>query len=247
MRFQEFITESINDKGILKSVFFAGYPGSGKTTISKLIKDGALPIMNINSDIWTEWYKDMYGLDDWVEMGNDVKRLTKQDAFYHINGLLPIFIDTTGSNIKLFKRRLEYLMDIGYDTKMFFIDVSFETTKDRADRRFEAGGRYISPEFLEKAYNEINKVKSIYKQLIPDFTVIKNNDNEVTPNDIRKLYAQTVKYFNSPIKNEKGKKLVDYMREMGYHYYNQIPDEWKKENGYPVIDKKSIDWFNKKR
>lgn len=50
------ITESINDKGILKSCFICGGPGSGKSYVLSTIKSGQVPIRIVNTDIFTEYF-----------------------------------------------------------------------------------------------------------------------------------------------------------------------------------------------
>jgi len=44
-----------------------------------------------------------------------------------------------------------------------------------------------------------------------------------------------MKYLGSPIKNKKGKKLIDHMKKNGYKYYREIPEEWLIGNGYPRL------------
>jgi len=58
MKLQQFIiNESINDKGILKSVFMGGTPGAGKSYVLKKITDGNVNPRIVNTDTWTEFLK----------------------------------------------------------------------------------------------------------------------------------------------------------------------------------------------
>jgi GTPase SAR1 family protein len=51
MKFYNYINESINDKGILKSIVMCGTPGSGKSFTISRIKGGDIPIKIVNTDI----------------------------------------------------------------------------------------------------------------------------------------------------------------------------------------------------
>lgn len=243
MRLQQYINESINDKALLKAVFFVGYPGAGKTTISRLVADGSLPIMTISSDVWTEYYNNVKDLTAWDKIGGNVKRLTTTGIYHNINGLLPVFVDTTGAGMTNFKNRVQILEDMGYDISMVIVSVDKNTSIDRVTKRNQQIKRQVGMDFLSVAFDKISKAIPDFKKVIPDnFTVDNNN---ITEKDILKAYRKVTGFFNKPVKNDKGKKLIDYMKENGYKYYNEVPDAWKLENGFPLLDTSSIDWFKK--
>lgn len=247
MRFENYIystlNESINDKALLKAVFFCGFPGAGKTTISKLIMDGSLPIMTISSDIWTEYYNNFKNQADWEKIGGNVKKHTISGIYHNIDGLLPIFVDTTGANVTNFKNRVDILKNMGYDISMVIVNVDKSTSIERISQRNKDIKRQVSFDFLSHAFDQISKSIPIFKKIIPNFQIV-NNDN-ITENDILKAYREVLKFFNKPIQNDKGKKLIDFMKKNGYKYYNEVPDAWKLENDFPVLDKSSIQWFRK--
>lgn len=243
MRLLEYINESINDKALMKAVFFVGYPGSGKTTISRLVTDGSLPIMVVSSDIWTEFYGDHKGRTEWSDIGSKVKSFTITGLKTNTDGLLPVFVDTTGANIDNFRNRVNILKDIGYDVSMVIVDVKPETSVERVQKRNKEMTRQVDTDFLLKAHQQITKVLPKFKQLVPDHITVKNDN--LTDADVLKAYRKVVKFFNKPIQNEKGKKLVDYMRKQGYKYYREVPEEWKRSNGYPDITDNSLKWFKK--
>jgi len=241
---QVIISESINDKAKLKAVFFVGYPGSGKTTIAKNITDGSLPITTISSDIWTEYLGDYKGETDWSPyVEKTVKNLTIKNIVNNTDGLLPIFVDTTGANLQNFKHRVNILKDLGYDVSLVIIDVKPETSIQRVQKRNQEMSRQVGDDFLRQSFDKISKAIPKFKSVIPDNITIKNDN--ITDADILKAYRVMVKYFNSPIKNDKGKKLVDYMKENGYKYYREVPDDWKAKNGFPELSTNSMKWFRK--
>lgn len=242
MRLNTYINESINDKGILKAVFFVGYPGAGKTTIIRKIKDGSMPVVSISTDIWTEFYGKTRGVTDWDIVGDTAKRLTIADLSNKVNGLFPIYVDTTGADVGRFAKRVQFLRDVGYDVSLIVVDVSLKTSVDRVSLRNKQIQRQVDFDFVQRAYDTISKSIPTFKSIIPDNTTIVNNS--LSDQDTIKAYNIIMKKLNSPVYGEKGKKLIDFMKKMKYKYYNDVPEDWRIENGFPPIDKSSIQWFN---
>lgn len=242
MRLDNYISESINDKGILKAVFFVGYPGAGKTTLISKIKDASMPVVSISTDIWTEFFGKTQGVTDWDVVGGKAKRLTISDLSNKVNSLLPIYVDTTGADVGRFTKRVEFLRNVGYDVALVVVDVSFDTSVDRVTARNTRIQRQVDMDFVKRAYSTISKSIPMFRGVIPDNITIVNNS--LSDQDTIKAYNIIMKKLNSPIYGEKGKKLVDFMKKMGYKYYNEVPEQWRLENGYTLIDKKSIQWFN---
>ena len=243
MRLLDYINESINDKGILKAVFFVGYPGAGKTTLISKIRDGAMPVVSISTDIWTEFYGNIGQTTDWGVIGGQAKHLTVADLYNKINGLFPVFVDTTGADVSRFHKRVDLLRDMGYDVSLIVVDVDFDTSRDRVSLRNQAQQRQVDINFVRRAYDTISKSIPAFKSIIPDHVTVVNKD--LSDEDTLKAYNIIAKKLSSPISNDKGKKLVDNMKKMGYKYYQDIPVDWLTSNGFPVLDKSSIQWFNK--
>jgi len=242
MRLKSLLTESINDKGIFKALFVAGYPGSGKTTLIRKVHDGSYPVMMVNSDIWTEYYL-RFDRTAWSDIGPLVRQHSLSNVYFHLNSLLPIYVDSTGSSPVLFKQRVDILKALGYDMKMILIDVELETSKERAKRRGEMGGRKVDENYIEMAHNQINKDRGMYRSYIPDFKTVKNNEGDMTPAILNKISNEVFSFFSSPIKNDQGKKIVDFMRKKGYKYYQDIPDNEKIEQGFMLLDKSNLNWY----
>lgn len=234
------LTESINDKGIFKALFIAGYPGSGKTTLIKKIHDGSLPVMQVNSDIWTEYYL-KFDRTAWSDIGKLVKRHSLNNVYYHLNGLLPLYIDSTSTNSNMFKQRVEILKQMGYDLKMFLLDIDVGISKARALSREKAGGRHVDMEYIDKAYEIINRDKSMYKSMVPNFKVLKGD--EMTPQFINKVSNEVFSFYSSPVKSDRGKEILDFMKQQRYKYYNDIPKEIINEKGWYSLDKSTLNWY----
>lgn len=242
MRLTSLLSESINDKAIFKALFVAGFPGSGKTTMIKAVHDGSLPVMQVNSDVWTEYYM-KFDRRAWDDIGKLVKRHSLSNVYHNLNALLPLYVDSTGTNPNMFKRRVEILTEYGYDLKMIMIDVDIETSKARAKKREEGGGRVVDMKYIDKAYDQIKGDIGMYKKNIPDYKTIRNNDGEFGPKFLKKISNEVFSFFSSPIKNQKGKDIVDFMRKNGYKYYNEIPEEVKQERDWSLIERKSLKWY----
>lgn len=245
MRLQQHIVESINDKALMKAVFFVGYPGAGKTTIAKEIRDGSLPIMHISSDIWTEWFAKVKNRTEWADVGSAVKKHTISHIVNNMNGLLPVFVDTTGANMTNFKERVRVLEEMGYDTSLVVIEVSPETSAERVKDRNARIKRQVGDEFLIKAHKNIANSIPKFKAVIPNNITVNNDATPPPPEVILKAYRSAMKFFKQPVQNQKGKKLLDYMRKNGYKYYNEVPEDWRAENGYPVLNTNAMGWFKK--
>lgn len=246
MRLTQYISESINDKSILKAVFFVGYPGAGKTTIINKIKDASMPVVSISTDIWTEFYGKSdkhYGTTDWSVVGSSAKKLTVADLSNKINGLFPIYIDTTGADVGRFQKRVQFLRDVGYDVSLVVVSVALDTSVQRVSIRNQSIKRQVSHSFVRDAYDSISKSIPVFKAIIPDNITVVNDG--LTDKDTIKVYNTIMKKLREPIYGGKGKKLVDFMRDNKYKYYSDVPEEWRSANGYPSIDKSVIEWFNR--
>jgi len=242
MRFQNYINESINDKGILKAVMLGGMPAAGKTTIvKKIITDGSFPIKVVNTDKWTEHFG-----GDYVHNKTAIKKLSKTDYILTLNSLLPLYLDTTSGNLGIFKKRTDELKQMGYDVAMVFADIDVDTAIERVKERNKKIKRQVDIEFIRQKYDtfyDSGKYKSItdtpfYKQLtsILGSRPIVVNTKDLSWNTInKKIYNKVVKYLGSGIKNPRGQKLVDFMKKNGYKYYKDIPEEWLMKNGYPRL------------
>lgn len=213
MKFYNYINESINDKGIFKSIIMSGTPGSGKSfTISK-IKGGDVPIKIVNTDIWVEHF--MKNSDfNWSKYGDKSKHLTKTQLVQYLNSLLPLIIDGTSSNPSNTLKRTGILKSLGYDVGMVWVNTSLETSLKRNKNR----DRQVDEDFLKSVFEKAEKLKPYYKTQFSYFVEINNDDGELTDDIIIKCYNKTQNFFNSPLKNPIGNSLIEEMKEQGHKY-----------------------------
>ena len=158
MRLIDFLSESIEDKGILKSVFLAGHPGSGKTYTMDKIKSGQIEPRIVNTDKMFPFFKDNWN-EGWGKVRDKVKKITTNQLANNINSMLPLVIDGTSGNPSSLMRRRGILESFGYDTAMIWINTSLETAIKRASKR----ERQVDPEFIKEVYDKMQRMKEFYK------------------------------------------------------------------------------------
>lgn len=213
MRLQQYINESINDKGILKSIFLGGSPGAGKSHTLTKISSGDINPKVVNTDTWTEFLK-AFKYDLWSKVEDKIKYLTKTQLALYLNSMLPLWIDGTSANPSSLLRRKGILSSIGYDTAMVWVNTSLETSIKRAKKR----EREVPEEIIRDIYEKSVNLKPYYKKEFRDFWVINNDDGELTDKVVLNSFKKTTSFFSSPLKNPIGIKLIDDMKEMGHKY-----------------------------
>ena len=153
-----FIQEGVNDPGILKAVFLAGGPGSGKGYVSKglfgipkttSVSAYGLKVVNQDKALTTLLKKYGFGTDldkmpeevfrqltdptysDYSGMRSYAKDITAQQKKQYMNGRLGLIIDGTGHKYGKIKEQKKELEDIGYDTYMVFVHTDLDIAQKR--------------------------------------------------------------------------------------------------------------------
>jgi predicted kinase len=215
------LSESLNDKGIFKAVFFAGTPAAGKTYTLGKITDGAIQPRIVNTDKFYEFLGNITGIDLGETGSADVKaelvdkstQLTKSQLKLYLNSMLPLFIDGTSSNINNILRRVGILESLGYDVAMIWIDASLETSLSRAKER----NRHVSPEFIKRAHELSEENKIFYESKFSNFYSVKN-DGELNNEAIEKAYKKVASFFSSSVKNPIGHRNIVKLKELKQKY-----------------------------
>ena len=211
MRFKQYLTEGINDKGILKACFMAGFPAAGKSYVISKIKSGTVGTKIINTDTMVEHFGSNI---DWAELGDKVKILTKKQLVLYLNSLLPLWVDGTSSNSKAVFRRKGILESIGYDTSMVWVQADLDAILKRNQER----KRNVDEKFVIKTYNTLERYKKYYKTQFNPFISIDNNEGAFTDELILKAYKKMSSFYNSPLKNFIGQDLIENMKENNQKY-----------------------------
>ena len=234
MKFYDFLTESINDKGILKAIFMSGISGAGKSYTLSKITSGSIEPRIVNTDKFTEFFKAFHPTE-WRKYQSKIKILTKTQLSNYLNGILPLYIDSTSSNSSAMFRRNGILKSIGYDTGMIWIDVDLDTALKRAEKR----ERKVDPKFIKEIHSRLYKIKDYYKDNFKFFIEINNNDAELTNEVILSTFKKIQNFYLEPVINPIGIELIEKMKENKYKYLT----EYKYSTEYL---KKLVDsWYRK--
>lgn len=152
----------VYDPGILKAVFLAGGPGSGKSHAAAqlfgvpqglaLVSSAATGLKLVNSDPYFEHFLRKHGVDPGALASlsaADFAALTEgassprgkasrvRDAFLAtwMRGRLGLIIDGTGSHYASMAEQVEALRAAGYDCYMVFVNTSLEVAQARNAKR----------------------------------------------------------------------------------------------------------------
>jgi hypothetical protein len=231
MRLTDLLKEGVYDPGILKCIFMAGGPGSGKSKVTDeifglghgLTRVNAAGIKIVNSDTAFEQQLKKNGIDPkdlariekeepefWkkiTEDPNGVRSLAKKTtdrikAFYE-QGRLGMIIDGTGDNVDKIQRLKREAEALGYDTFMVFVNTSLEVAKHRNSMRSRVLPDNLLIPSWKECQNNLGKFQTMFSG---NFRIVDNSKdgNNVTP-DIKKavdLFIQT------GVRNPIGKKWV---------------------------------------
>ena len=214
---EDVLMESIEDKGIYKAVFMAGVPGSGKSyTISK-VKSGQIEPRIVNTDPIIE-YLNTYKSNVYSQSYNKAKQISKIQLVNYLNGVLPLFVDTTSGFVNILRSRVHILEKLGYDTALIFVNTSLDTAMARAEKRGALINRQVDPEAILDYNERLKKYKNDIKGLFSFNIEINNDEGELTDDVILKAYKKIYYFYDTEIENPIGKERYDLMRENNWHY-----------------------------
>jgi 5'(3')-deoxyribonucleotidase len=227
----EVISEGVYDPGILKAVFLAGGPGSGKTTAANQIfgvtsdSFAVSGLKPVNSDKFFEFLLKSRNLPtDLAAMSPEefervtkgpnsererAKGMMKNVYTYYVGGRLGIMIDGTGDDsIKTRKQAEELQQAFGYDVAMVFVNTSLEKAIDRNNNR----DRKLPEDLVTNIWNDAQKAKEEHKRFFGAnfFEVLNEKDSAPgQPINIDPIVEKQVQAFiRKPIQNPAGKDWI---------------------------------------
>lgn len=231
IRLTDLLKEGVYDPGILKCVFMAGGPGSGKSKVTDeifglghgLSRVNAAGIKIVNSDTAFELQLKKNGIDPkdlariekeepefWkkiTEDPNGVRSLAKKTtdkikAFYE-EGRLGMIIDGTGDNVDKIQRLKREAEAMGYDTFMVFVNTSLEVAKHRNSMRSRVLPDNLLVPSWKECQNNLGKFQTMFSG---NFRIVDNSkDGNNVTDDIKKAVDLFVK---TGVRNPIGKKWV---------------------------------------
>lgn len=230
---ESLLTEGVNDPGILKGVFLAGGPGSGKSfTASHLFDFPKEQVYNlspsglkvVNSDREFEHFLKKAGINPKdlrtmspaefakITTGKDsirgkAKALRSKRGELYKAGRLGLIIDGTGDKVKNIQQKRNELETIGYDTYMLFVNTNLET----ALRRNAMRSRSLPDALVKEIWNDVQDNIGKFQLMFGDnMIVIDNSSDDLPAPQIKKAIN---KWLKKPIQNPIGKKWIKDEKE----------------------------------
>ncbi len=240
IKLKDLLFEGVDDPGILKCVFLAGGPGSGKTYVAKGLF-GIPERLNIshsgmkmvNSDKELKFLLNKFGFGtDLDKMPDEVfqnlttskekggsnlrhfaKDLTAQRRKKYQEGRLGMIVDGTGDDFQKIQKEKKEVEEVGYDTYMIFINTTLERALERNEKRDRVLPEKIVVDSHRAVQRNIGGFQGLFKQ---NFMIVDNNkdlDEKKAQKRFNMLVKQGLnKFIKKPLKNPIGKSWIRKQR-----------------------------------
>ena len=238
------LVEGINDPGILKAVFLAGGPGSGKTYVAKglfgipdRVNVSKTGMKMVNSDKELKYLLNKFGFGtDLDSLPDEVfanltnpkdtkysglrsfaKDLTAERRRLYQNGRLGMIIDGTGDDFKKIAAEKAELEKVGYDTYMIFVNTTLEVALERNENR----DRVLPEKIVVDSHREVNQNIGGFQGLFggSNFMIVDNNkfqDEKQATKRFGMLVKQGLgKFISKPLKNKRGLSWIRKNKILG--------------------------------
>jgi cytidylate kinase len=235
--FIQMITEGVDDPGILKCVFMAGGPGSGKSFTAKeifgvgknsLASVSVSGLKLVNSDIAFEKGLKDNGINpkelgkieqedpelwDKITKGDTsirgkAKSITKKQQDFYEAGRLGMIIDGTGDEVQKIKKKKQHAESLGYDCYMVFVNTSLEVALERNRNRDRVLSDELVTEIWKACQNNLGAFQSIFGG---NFVIVDNTVYKPVNKNVQKAVDAFVR---KPLYNQIGKKWVANARAL---------------------------------
>lgn len=249
------LKEGIDDPSILKCIFMAGGPGSGKSTAASEIFDlpsdlsvNRFGLKMINSDVEFERMLHDMGISSDLSKLSDVdfKRLTsgnqsvrekakqiaKKKLEMYRKSKLGLIIDGTGDSIQSIQMKKRIMEQHGYDCYMIFVNTSLQVAMERNANR----PRKIPEDLLSQMWfscqNNLGHFQNIFGN---NFRIVDRTTSQ--PID-KRMIKNVVVFLKSPVKNPIGKKWLEnyYDKNNIVNTTTNYPDKWSDDIDDPTFE-----------
>ena len=229
--FEQFISEGVNDPGILKAFFMAGGPGSGKSYVATELFDfpkGAISSVSyatglklVNNDNSFEkqikdagydigkladYAKDPETWSKVMDIRNKAKGTTKRMQDNYIGGRLGQVIDGTGKDPEKIANQAKELKKLGYDVAMIFVNTDVETAVKRDAARERTIGAEEATKYWKLVQRNIGKFQTMFGK--KNFLVVDNSEGKDYKSETLRAYRDATKFTQAPVDNSKAKKWI---------------------------------------
>lgn len=222
------LNESINDRGKLKAIFICGMPGAGKSYSASQLQDGAIQPQIVNSDkayeaLGRAGKTDISDPSQWSNVRDSVIKTTQTQLMHYINGMLPLFIDSTSADPGNLLRRKGILESFGYDVGIIWIDVKLEDALARAATR----ERTVPEHFIRSVHARSEQSKQFILSKFEWKQELDNSEGMLTDDVLMAAYRKTSSFFNSPLANPMGQANMRKIEKQKEKY--MVPTICSKE------------------
>ena len=220
----------VYDPGILKAIFMAGGPGSGKSfTTGELFgvprgllytTTAASGLKLVNTDPAFEHYLKREGIDP-ADLGTlspedfalvtegplsprgKAKSVVSKLRESWLRGRLGIIWDGTGDDYDKIKKRRARLEALGYDTYMVFVNTSLKVSQERNAAR----PRKLPAKLVKKIWTHVQENMGRFQALFgaANMIIVDNTVYGPIPGEIKKAANS---FMRRPLENPIGKKWV---------------------------------------
>ncbi len=224
------LTEGVDDPGILKCVFMAGGPGSGKSHVAgelfgvhpKLQTSfSAFGLKVISSDTIFERLLQQHGIspkilatlhhkpEAWaaaMAIRDRAKSLTTRRQTQYELGRLGVILDGTGDDAAKILQQKQHAETLGYDCLMVFVN----TTLEMALARNAARPRTLPENLVTVSWHEAQKALATYRTMFgaDSMLIIDNStDGALSPTAVKSLR----RWLAQPVKNPLGQTWIAAM------------------------------------
>jgi predicted kinase len=239
--FVELITEGVDDPGILKCIFLAGGPGSGKSFTAKEIfgvgksdiasvSAGGLKILSSDTAFEQALKKNGINPKDladiqkndpnfWAyiagETGDSIrnrsKEITQKQQAFYEAGRLGMIIDGTGDEVLKIRNKMDKAEKLGYDCYMVFVNTSLEVAIKRNAERSRSLPESLVREIWSKCQENMGKFQGMFGN---NFIIVDNTEYHPISKSVQK---QVDAFLRKPIQNPIGKKWILGARQLKKH------------------------------
>jgi len=238
----QMISEGVDDPGILKCIFMAGGPGSGKSFtamdifgIDKKLQSSfsATGLKQVNSDRAFETLLKRNGIDPkdlariekedkelWDKITKDpgsmrtkAKEITQKQKSFYEAGRLGMVIDGTGHRYPKIQKQKKHAESLGYDCYMVFVNTSLEVALERNKQR----ERVLPEPLVTKSWKDVQNNLGKFQNLFGgNFRIV---DNTVYKPVSKEVVKAAQKFMRKPVYNKIGQKWIENakaLKKAGY-------------------------------
>jgi len=230
------LTEGVDDPGILKCVFMAGGPGSGKSFTAEEIfgidrkykasfAQSGLKVINSDTAFESQLKKNGINPKDlgriereepelWAAITavpggirDRAKKITQAQRAFYEEGRLGMIIDGTGDDFAKIKNQKQHAESLGYDCMMVFVNTSLEVAKERNAGRDRTLPENLVISIWKDCQENMGKFQTLFGA--KDYRIIDNTTYGPPPNAVQKAVNE---FIRRPIYNPIGKKWIETAR-----------------------------------